>query len=318
MDIETFKQHGLDQAWGDLHPQNYAVNGRSNAEILQVLDTPGDVQYHPCAEAYPLADVPQGDVVRFKNWDQSTVYAGTRRDFWVYKSNGASADQPLNLTVFNDGPGYLARSGAVRATTVLDNLIHAGELPPTLAVFINPGLPPGVELPAAGQRPDPLAMQQRSVEYDSCHDRYLAFLQDEILPFVIGQFAVQLTNDPARRTICGISSGGICAFNAAWHGPECFGRVISHCGSFTNIRGAHNYPYLIRSTPRKVIKVFLQSGELDADIVTGSWVLANQQMAAALEFAGYDYRFEFGTGGHNLRQGGALFADTLRWLANHG
>ena len=46
MDIETFKQHGLDQAWGDLHPQNYAVNGRSNAEILQVLDTPGDVQYH--------------------------------------------------------------------------------------------------------------------------------------------------------------------------------------------------------------------------------------------------------------------------------
>ena len=227
MDIETFKQHGLDQAWGDLHPQNYAVNGRSNAEILQVLDTPGDVQYHPCAEAYPQADVPQGDVVRFKNWDQSTVYAGTRRDLWVYKSNGASADQPLNLMVFNDGPGYLARSGAVRATTVLDNLIHAGELPPTLAVFINPGLPPGVELPAAGQRPDPLAMQQRSVEYDSCHDRYLAFLQDEILPFVTGQLAVQLTNDPARRTICGISSGGICAFNAAWHGPECFGRYLT-------------------------------------------------------------------------------------------
>ncbi|MGB0998506.1 MAG: alpha/beta hydrolase, partial [Pseudomonadales bacterium] len=142
----------------------------------------------------------------------------------------------------------------------------------------------------------------------------LRFLQDEIVPFVAGELDVQLTNDPAHRTICGISSGGICAFNAAWHGPECFGRVISHCGSFTNIRGAHNYPYLIRSTPRKAIKVFLQSGELDADIVTGSWALANQQMAAALDFAGYAYRFEFGTGGHNLRQGGALFADTLRWL----
>ena len=90
--------------------------------------------------------------------------------------------------------------------------------------------------------------------------------------------------------------------------------IISHCGSFTNIRGAHNYPYLIRSTPRKALKVFLQSGELDADIVTGSWVLANQQMAAALQFAGYQHRFEFGTGGHNLRQGGALFAETLRWL----
>jgi enterochelin esterase family protein len=316
MDIETFKQHGLDQAWGDLHAQDYAVNGRSNAEILQVLDTVGDVQYHPCAEAYVATDVPHGEVVRFKGWDQSTVYSATRRDIWVYRSSGGDAAQPLNLMVFNDGPGYLARGGAVRATTVLDNLIHAGELPPTLGVFINPGLPPGVELPAIGQRPDPLAMQQRSVEYDSCHDAYLRFLLDDILPFVTSELDVRLNEDPATRTICGISSGGICAFNAAWHGPEHFGRVISHCGSFTNIRGAHNYPYLIRSTPRKPIKVFLQSGALDADIVTGSWVLANQQMAAALDFAGYNHRFEFGTGGHNLRHGGALFADTLRWLAD--
>ena len=82
-----------------------------------------------------------------------------------------------------------------------------------------------------------------------------------------------------------------------------------------NIRGGHNFPYLIRSTPRKPLRVFLQSGALDANIVTGSWPLANQQMAAALDFAGYDYRFEFGVGGHNLRQGGALFAQTLRWLS---
>ena len=314
MDIETFKRHGLDQAWGDLHAQDFAVNGRSNAEILRVLDTPGDVHYHPCAEAYVRDEVAQGQVVRFKNWDQSKVYAGTRRDIWVYRSSGADIQEPHNLMVFNDGPGYLSRSGAVRATTVLDNLIHDGELPATVGVFINPGLPPGVELPGAGQRPDPLAMQQRSVEYDSCHDAYLRFLTDEILPLVTNELDLRLSNDPAARTICGISSGGICAFNAGWHGPEHFGRVISHCGSFTNIRGAHNYPYLIRSTPRKPIKVFLQSGALDADIVTGSWVLANQQMAAALAFAGYTHRFEFGTGGHNLRQGGALFAETLRWL----
>lgn len=44
------------------------------------------------------------------------------------------------------------------------------------------------------------------------------------------------------------------------------------------------------------------------------WPLANQQMAAALDYAGYDYRFEFGAGGHSLFHGGALFAQTLRWL----
>ena len=314
MDIETFKLHGLDQAWGDLHAQDYRVNGRSNAEILQVLETPGDAHYHPCPEAYVRDGVVPGQVARFSSWDQSAVFAGTRRDVWVYKPNAADNVDALNLIIFNDGPGYLARAGAVRATTVLDNMIDAGELAPTLAVFVSPGLPPNIELPAAGQRPDPLAMQQRSVEYDSCSDNYLRFLIDELLPFVSAEVGVRISDDPASRTICGISSGGICAFNAAWHGPEHFGRVISHCGSFTNIRGAHNYPYLIRSTPRKALKVFLQSGELDADIVTGSWVLANQQMAAALQFAGYQHRFEFGAGGHNLRQGGALFAETLRWL----
>ena len=46
-----------------------------------------------------------------------------------------------------------------------------------------------------------------------------------------------------RRLIGGISSGGICAFNAAWHRPDRFGRVLSHCGSFTAIRGGHHYPY---------------------------------------------------------------------------
>ena len=129
-----------------------------------------------------------------------------------------------------------------------------------------------------------------------------------------GVALLTFSEDPTERTICGISSGGICAFNAAWHFPEQFGRVLSHCGSFTNILGGHNYPYLVRSTPRKPLRVFLTSGRRDADIVTGSWPLANQAMAAALAFAGYDYRFEFGEGGHNLRHGGALFAEALRWL----
>ena len=37
-------------------------------------------------------------------------------------------------------------------------------------------------------------------------------------------------------------------------------------------------------------------------------------MDSALMYARYDYRFEQGTGGHDLRHGGAIFPDTLRWL----
>ena len=35
---------------------------------------------------------------------------------------------------------------------------------------------------------------------------------------------------------------------------------------------------------------------------------------SALMFARYDYRFEMGTGGHDLTHGGAIFPDTMRWI----
>tara|TARA_B100000524_G_scaffold81176_1_gene37166 strand:- start:461 stop:631 length:171 start_codon:yes stop_codon:yes gene_type:complete len=35
MDIETFKLHGLDRAWGDLHAQDYQVNGGACGLIRQ-------------------------------------------------------------------------------------------------------------------------------------------------------------------------------------------------------------------------------------------------------------------------------------------
>jgi enterochelin esterase family protein len=203
--------------------------------------------------------------------------------------------------VFQDGAGYLNREGPIRTTAVFDTLIAAGEMPPTVGVFVMPGQREG-------------SPQQRSLEYDSVTDDYVRFLLEDLLPFVEGEIGSALTTDPEWRTICGISSGGICAFTAAWYRPDAFGRVVSRCGSFTAIRGGHNYPFLIRSTERKPIRVWMQSGEADADIILGNWPLANKEVAAALDFAGYDVKFVFGEGGHNLRHGGAVFADTLRWL----
>ena len=193
---------------------------------------------------------------------------------------------------------------------VLDTLINAAELRPTVAVFANPGTR---VVPRDASDPD--VGRQRSVEYDTLTDAYVTFVLDELLPFVEGEIGRPLSSDPTRRTICGMSSGGICAFTAAWFRPESFGRVLSHCGSFTNIRGGHNYPYLVRTTERQPIRVFLTSGKMDLDVSVGSWPLANRQMASAFEFAGYDYRFVFGEGGHTLRHGGAILADSLRWLA---
>jgi enterochelin esterase family protein len=301
VDTRTYESFGLHQSLTDVDPTRM-VNGRANREILNALNTPADRQYNPNPEAFEEA--PRGKVVSHRDWAESRVFAGSRRDLWIYTPADFDPAGPAPaLMVFNDGGGYLDRNGPVRAAAVLDTLIAKGEATPTVGVFVMPGRREGV--------PD---QQNRSVEYDSCTDDYVRFLLEDLLPFVEAEIGCALTTDPAWRTICGISSGGICAFTAAWHRPDAFGRVISHCGSFTAIRGGHNYPFLIRSTPKKPVRIWMQSGANDADILFGSWPLANKEVAAALEFAGYEVKFVFGEGGHNLRHGGAVFADTLRWL----
>jgi enterochelin esterase family protein len=125
---------------------------------------------------------------------------------------------------------------------------------------------------------------------------------------------VKLRQGAEGRAIGGISSGGICAFTAAWERPDLFSKVLSHVGSFTNIRGGDVYPGLIRKTEPKPIRVFLQDGSGDLDNLHGSWPLANQQMAAALRFMDYDYRFVYGDGAHNGKHGGVILPESLRWL----
>lgn len=305
-DIETYERLGLHRPF----EWSGEINGHSLEEFRRFLDPPEDAQYEPCTEAFPSEGTPRGEVRKFEGWSQSEVFPQTERDLWLYLPKQLSSEEePPNLLVFQDGLGYVDPEGPVRAPAVLDTLIHAGDLRPTVGVFINPG-----RRLVARAASDPDRGRQRSVEYDTLSDAYVSFVLEEVEPFIEKELGGSLTRSPERRIICGISSGGICAFNSAWHRPNSFGRVLSHCGSFTNIRGGHNYPYLVRTTVRKPIRVFMTTGAMDLDIPIGSWPLANQQMAAALEYSGYDYRFEFSDGGHNLRHAGSIFADSLRWL----
>jgi len=123
-----------------------------------------------------------------------------------------------------------------------------------------------------------------------------------------------VSRDPKARAIGGMSSGGICAFTVAWHRPDCFHKVLTHVGSFTDIRGGHNYPFWIRQWPKRDIRVFLQSGEKDLETQFGNWWLANLQMESALAWRKYDYKFVGGKGGHDGEHGGAILPESLRWL----
>jgi enterochelin esterase family protein len=260
-----------------------------------------DYQLGPDSQRQP--GVPQGKVTQHE-WT-SQVFPGTVRDYWVYVPAQYNASKPAAVMVFQDGQSYVRDDGQFRVPIVFDNLIYRGEMPVTIGIFINPGVVPASSPSGRPQR-------NRSFEYDTPSDQYARFLLDEILPAVGKQY--RLTDDPNQRAICGMSSGGICAWTVAWERPDAFRKVLSHIGSFTNIRGGHVYPALIRKTEKKPIRVFLQDGASDLDNQHGNWPLANQQMAASLKYAKYDYRFEFGDGAHNGKHGGAILPESLRWL----
>jgi enterochelin esterase-like enzyme len=262
--------------------------------------------------------VPKGKVSKY-HW-VSKIFEGTERDYWVYVPAQYDGAKAACVMVFQDGSAYVNEKGQYRATVVFDNLIHKKEMPVTVGIFINPGTKP-VAAGADANAQNTRGRSNRSFEYDTLSDQYARFLLEEILPEVGKN--LKLTDDPEGRAICGASSGGICAFTVAWERPDQFRKVVSHIGSFTSIawrpnvagsRGGDIYPTLIRKTPAKPIRMFLQDGSNDLDNAHGNWFLANQQMAAALKFAKYDYKTEWGTEGHNGKHGGAILPETMRWL----
>lgn len=264
-----------------------------------------NAQYRLGPNSMPQDGVPRGELIQMPPFTNSAVYPGTVRDWWVYVPKQYDASKPACLMVFQDGGSYSRSNGEYRVPVVFDNLIAKKEMPVTIGVFINPGNVPGAE---QGQR----GRNNRSFEYDSLGDLYSKFLINELLPEVTKKY--NITKDPEGRAIGGASSGGICAFTVAWERPDEFRKVLSHIGSFTNIRGGHNYAAMIRKTEKKPLRVFLQDGSHDLDNLHGNWPLANQEMAASLKFKGYDYQFVFGEGSHSGKHGGAILPDSLRWL----
>jgi gluconolactonase len=250
------------------------------------------------------ADVPKG-VTTQHTFNASKIFPGTTRDYWVYVPARYDGAKPACLMVFQDGGRFVADDSAWRVRSVFDALIAEGAMPVTIAVFVDPG-----ETPAAA--PSQMSRFNRSYEYDGLSDRYARFLIDELLPEIAGRY--RISSDPNDRAIAGASSGGIAAFAAAWNRPDAFRRVMSFIGSFTNLRGGDVYANLIRKMEPLPLRVFLEDGSADLNIYAGSWFLANQSVAKSLEFAGYDVRFEAGTGGHDSTHGAAIFADALRWL----
>lgn len=263
-------------------------------------------------EKYPVdsasvehAGVPKGEILKFA-FDQSKIFPGTWREYWVYIPEQYQPGKPACVYVNQDGIQW-------KAPTVFDNLIYNKEMPVTIGVFVTPGKV------LADSGANALSRFNRSFEYDGLGDGYARFILTEILPEVEKQKtsdgrAIRLSKNGNDRAIGGSSSGAICAFTAAWEHPEAFSRVFSAIGTYTGLRGGDRYPILVRKYEPKPIRVFLQDGADDLNIYAGDWFKANESMERALTFSGYEVAHVWGEGAHNGNHGTAIFPKAMRWL----
>jgi sugar lactone lactonase YvrE/enterochelin esterase-like enzyme len=260
--------------------------------------------YVPGPDSKPQEGVPKGEVTKY-TFEGSKIFPGTTRDYWVYVPRQYQPEKPACLYVNQDGIQN-------QAPVVFDNLIHKGEMPVTIGVFIMHGR-------VKSGTTNALDRFNRSHEYDGLGDNYARFLIEEILPEVEKKTAtdgrsIRFSKAGNDRAIGGSSSGAICAFTAAWERPDSFQRVFSTIGTYVDQRGGNDYPSMIRKTEAKPLRVFLQDGSNDANGVGGNWFLANQEMLSALEFSGYEVAHVWGDGGHNGKHATAIFPDAMRWL----
>ena len=250
-------------------------------------------------------NVPKGELIKF-HLNSSVVYPGTFREISVYIPRQYNENKPACVYVNQDGVQW-------NAPVVFDNLISKGEMPVVVGIFIRPGVVKALDDKTA------LSRFNRSLEYDGLGPDYSRFVLEEVLPAVERLVTadgrrIVLSKNGNDRAIGGSSSGAIAAFTAAWERSDAFSRVFNVVCTMVGLRGANEYPTLIRKFEPKPIRLFQQDGSNDNNIYGGDWWMANQELERALTFAGYEHEHVWGEGGHNGKHGTAVFPDAMRFL----
>jgi enterochelin esterase family protein len=223
----------------------------------------------------------------------------------VYTPAGYRASgEPNALLIVFDGSAYLSE---IPTPTILDNLIAASRIRPSVAVFVD--------------NPD---QATRTRELTPNPD-FPEFIVSELLPWVRARYDV--TTDPRLTVVAGSSFGGLAATYAAFRHPEAFGNVLCQSGDFS---WAPDHIHLmgrladattetgwlakefIRS-PKLPIRFHMDAGTFEADQAgTGGNVLeTSRHMRDVLLAKGYEVHYEQFVGGHDYLSWRETLADGL-------
>ena len=216
------------------------------------------------------------------------------RELRVYVPARFRRNRRYPLLIAHDGSDYLNFSSL---QTVLDNLIHALEIPPMIVALTD--------------------SPNRLKEYAG-DERHARFLADELLPAVADRYP--LLDEPQARGLLGASFGGVASLHAAWRNPGLFGRLLLQSGSyaFSDIgrhqRGAVFDPVVrfmneFREQPgRPSDRIYVSCG------IYESLIYENRSLVPRLQAQGIEVKFEEARDAHNWENWRDRLRNGLSWL----
>ena len=214
---------------------------------------------------------------------------GTKFRYAIYLPRQASGKRELALYV-------LLEYDSKEISPILEGFIEEGIMPAGMFLFVNPGT-----LPAS--RKGGISRGMRAEEFDQSGREFPNFLVDELIPTAAKAAGVTLSASPDRHLITGGSSGGMCAWNAAWFRNDYFRRGFLSSPTFSAIRGGEEPMVLLRKTESRPIRIYMTVGTIEPDYFFGSSFYAACNARDAFQFAKYDLKFElFPNEGHCCRR----------------
>ena len=199
------------------------------------------------------------------------------------------------LLIVHDGDDYLNYTSM---KTVLDNLIHRGEIADLIVAFVPPG--------------------NRLVEYAN-HAPHARFIARELVPYLSDAYPV--LGSPSGRTLMGSSFGGVASLSTAVRYPDVFGNLLLQSASlvFTDIAFHHGggvvfdpvvkFVNAFRARPRRVADRIYQSCGMYEPLIA-----PNRSMATVFREARMDVRYREHRDGHNWENWRDRLREGLTWL----
>ncbi len=240
--------------------------------------------------------VPKGKVEAFTVPDKQYQY---ERKIWVYTPPGY---QPKNASAYSllvtfDGEDYLKD---IPAPTILNNLLAAGKIAPTVQVMID----------NSTDRLGDLAN----------HQKFADFVARDLMPWVRQRFRV--TTDARHTILCGYSAGGLAAAYVAFKSPQFFGNVLVQSGAFWRGNEGSSTPAewlteQYQQAAKQSLRFYLEvgGGEKQRNASGFSMIETSRHLRDVLKAKGYEVQYvEVPNALHNAEHWRAQLADGLIYL----